>query len=744
MNRPLLSYLSYLFCAIVIAGCSSKEFDEYYARPDDLEDPIYQQLEAQGNFTNLTRLIEKANYKDILGKAGYWTMMAPNDEAFERFFQEQGISDVNEIDSVMANKIVRYALIYNAFRTERLSDYQSNVGWEEDNAFRRRTAYYDGFETKTVDGNEIVVASSNRNNAPGGDPYIPGDNNNKYLTYFVDEFMATNNLGAYDYNFFFPEETYTGFNVLAAETVAADIIAENGIIHEVDKVSLPLVNLDQKLEQSPNYSIFRSLLEDNLVNYVFDQDATTTYQNFTRNTDQVYVKVYDPALSFSPNNENFIKEADNDGQSDAYTLFVPQNDVLQDFIDEVLLKNYPSLDQLPKYVFEDFINAHMVQNAVWPSIAEAYSNALEEDIRIDINTEVEEAEILSNGFFYGTSKVQESNLFFSVYTSAYLDPEFTLATRLYNDGSGYREIISNINSRYTLFLPSDEVLRDLGYDYNINREEWVFTDPATGNVVTGTIARSRLLRILYNGIVPTPNDELNDLSGSGIIRSGDFDLPGEYIKWENNTVYAAGNEVLGNRVNIIGFEDQRNGRTYYIDNLLQFSEEAQGMDIMRLAEEPGSEYANFYNYLRNSPLYDPAAGTITGVELGTSYTFVIPNNAAIEQAVRDGILPGDPATGTPEFNPPLSGQQDQVADFIRYHILATRTASDDGLLSGQIETLRRDGIGEKTYIGLVTSPGELSFVDSAGRIVNYIPSESNNLADRSLIHLVDNYLLYTE
>ncbi len=86
----------------------------------------------------------------------------------------------------------------------------------------------------------------------------------------------------------------------------------------------------------------------------------------------------------------------------------------------------------------------------------------------------------------------------------------------------------------------------------------------------------------------------------------------------------------------------------------------------------------------------------------------------------------------------------QVADFIRYHILATRTASDDGLISGQIETLRRDGIGEKTYIGLITGPGELSFVDSAGRIADYIPSASNNLADRSLIHLVDNYLLYTE
>ena len=236
----------------------------------------------------------------------------------------------------MAAKIVRYALIYNAFRKDRLSDYQSNTGWEEDNAFRRRTAYYDGFETKTVDGNEIVVASSNRNNAPGGDPYIPGDNNNKYLTYFVEEYMTANNLGAFDYNFFFPEESYTGFNILGSQAVNTNIVAENGIIHEVDEVSLPLVNLDQKLEQSPNYSIFRSLLEDNLVNYVFDQDVTTTYQNFTRNTDQVYVKVYDPALSFSPNNENFLKEADNDGQSDAYTLFVPQNGVLQDFIDEVL------------------------------------------------------------------------------------------------------------------------------------------------------------------------------------------------------------------------------------------------------------------------------------------------------------------------------------------------------------------------------------------------------------------------
>ncbi|MFG6685843.1 fasciclin domain-containing protein [Mariniflexile sp. HNIBRBA6329] len=755
MKKKVLYYLLFLPLISVLTNCSSKEeFDKYYSRPDYLESPIYQQLEARGNFSSLTTLIEKAGYKDILSKAGYWTMMAPNDEAFTKFFQEQGIANASSVDSTTASKIVRYALIYNAFRTERLSDYQSRAGWEEDNAFRRRTAYYDGFKSKVVDnttnieasvsvGSSVIVAGSNRNNTPGGDYYIPGDNNNKYLTYFVQEYMDALGLSAYDYNYFYPNSTYTGFNVLKGKTVEADIVAENGIIHEVDEVSLPLINLDQKLEESPNYSIFRSLLETNLVNYVFDQDATTTYQNFTRKTDKAYVKVYDPALFFSPNNENYIKESDNDGQNDAYTMFVPENAVLQNFIDDILLKNYTALDKLPKYIFEDFFNAHMVRNAVWPSQVASYSNGLDEDIRIDINTDVNEAEVLSNGFFYGTNKIQESNLFYSVYTSAYLDPKFTLATRLYNDGSGYREIISNLTGKYTLFLPSDEILISHGYGYDINRSEWTYESPTTGVRVAGTLARTRLLRILYNGIVPTPNGELDDLSGSGIIRSGDFDLAGEYIKWGNNQVWAAGNEALGNKVNILGYEDQRNGRTYYIDNILEFSEQFQGTDIFDLAVQ-NTQFQSFVRLMLGAGLLDRTTGTIAGVELGTSYTFVIPNNAAVTQATKDGVIPGNASTGVPNYTPTDQQEKEKLIDFIRYHILATRTASDDGLINGQTETLLKNGLGEKTYVNVSSAPGDLLFVDSANRISNYIPSASNNLADRSLVHLVDNYLLYTE
>ncbi|GGE95991.1 fasciclin domain-containing protein [Flavobacterium limi] len=732
MKKKIHQLLVFSFL-ILLSSCSKDAYDDYYERPDSLEPPIYQRLEALGNFKNLLVLIEKAGYKDILGKAGYWTMMAPNDEAFTKYFQEQGITDVNKIDAETAAKIVRYALIYNAFRTEQLSDYQSATGWIPDNAFRRRTAYYDGFVTKTIKGESKVIVGSNRNGA-----YLPGDNNNKYVTYFTDEYFAAKSLSTVDFNYFYPNTQYSGFDVLNAKVTQADIVAENGIIHEVNKVNLPLPTLEQYLEQKPQYSEFRKLLEDHgLVSYMFNQSATDTYRNFTGKSDNVYIKFYDPLLSFSPNNENYLKQADNDGQSDLYTLLVPENEALTQFINTVLLKNYPSLNVLPLYIFRDFINAHMVQNAVWPSKGPANSNALNENLRFDFNSDILEAKILSNGFFYGTKKIQKSNLFYSVYTSAYLDPKFTMATRIMNDGSGFKEMISNISTRYTLFLPSDAKLTEMGFGYNSTLSTWTYVNPAVGgSSATSAIARARLLRILYNGIILTPNGELNDLSGSGIIRSGDMDLPGEYIKWNNNKLYAAGNEVTGGTpVGILGYEDQQNGRTYYVDNLLQYSEEMQGLKIKRLSETVNSQYLSFFNYLKNSTIYDPATGKIQGVDLGTSYTFVIPNNAAIAKAVTNGALPSS-------VTPTIQSDKDLVADFIKAHIIVNKIASDDGLTTGEFETLRKDGFGEKTYVLVQSTPGTLSFRDSLLNWAHYIPAQSNNLADRSLIHLVDNYLTY--
>ena len=745
MKRKFNYYLLILPLLVFFTSCSRDVFDEYYARPDYLEEPIYQRLEELGNFKNFTVLIEKAGYKDILSKSGYWTMFAPNDAAFATYFQEKGISDVSKIDDATANKIVRYALVYNAFREEKLSDYQSSLqgGWVEGTAFRRRTTFYDGFVTKTIDGQPKVIVGSNRN---GVNNYIAGDNNNKYVTYFTKEYFAAKGLNPSDFTYFYPGKEYTGFNLFEGKVTKADIIAENGVIHEVDRVHSPLLNIDQYLESNSNYSEFRKILENNLVSYVLNPAATTAYRNFTGKTDDVFVKRYDGVLAFAPNNENYLKAEDNDGQSEAYTLIVPEDAAFKEFEQTVLLKHFTSLSQLPLYIFQDIINAHMVQGAVWPSIKDNYLNGLKEELRFDFNSDITDKQVLSNGFFYGAKKVQKSNLFYSVYTSAYLNPKFSFATRIFNDGSGYREMISNINQKYTIFLPSDDILKSLGFNYNTTRLEWNYVSPVNGAADNASAARNRLVRLLYNCIVLTPNGELNNIaSTSGIIRTGDNDLPGEYIKWNNNKIYAAGSIIPGGTAaNVIGSEVQENGITYYVDNFPQYSTELQGLAITRLATS-NPQFNSFYQYLRNSSIYNFSTGKIEGVEIGSSYTFIIPNNAAIARAVTAGVLPASPTTI-------IQGEKDLIADFIRYHIIANRTASNDAHTIGQFETLRKDSQGDKTFVevistaGTPTLPGTLSFKDNSGNNpeAKFIPASSNNLADRSLIHLVDNYLKFTE
>ena len=747
--KTTLKNLLFFLLFLSLVGCNKQEFDNYYARPDDLEDPIYQVLEARGNFTNLTAVIDKAGYKDVLSKAGYWTMFAPNDEAFDKFFQENpNYSSLSEIDSVAAQKIVKYALVYNAFRTDHIADYQSATGWIPDMAYKRRTAYYAGFQHETVDGQEMVTVASNRNNNGAANYYVPGDNNNKYTPYFYEDYMEMKSLSAADYNYFYPEQQYTGFNVIGGKVVNEDIVAENGIIDEVSEVSLPLPNFDQYISESSDYSLFNSILQDHLVEYIKNDDATHTYQTSTGGSEQVYVKVYDAELGFSPNNENYLKEMDNDAQSEGFTMFVPQNEALQEFIDTVLLKHYPSLDALPKYVFVDLVNAHMFTTTVWPTKFNNSTNILEEGARFDPQADVEDKEVLSNGIFYGTNQVQKSNIFFTVFTSAYLDPKYSLMTRALNEPDGYRNIVSNIGRNYALFMISDEVLHEMGYDYDLNRSEWVYTDPESGSEVRGSLARARILRILYMSIAQTDNGELDDLSGSGMYRSGDNEIPGEYVKYENNTIYAAGNENDSTVVHITGYEDQANGRVYYTDGLLQFSEQAPAAELKELAEaSEDSPFLYFYNYLKNTDIYDSGTNAIRGVDLGTKYTFIIPSNNAIQQAVEDGVLPGtetEDGSIEPNFAPSDNLEKEQVKKFILYHILENHIIAADGYVNGLVGTLMKDDYGESAYVTVLNDPGDLEFQGDHGRTAKIIPEYSNNLADRSLIHLIDNYLLYNE
>ncbi|MDB5205088.1 MAG: hypothetical protein JWR72_163 [Flavisolibacter sp.] len=734
MNRSLMRMVVVFTALALLAGCK-KKFDEYYERPVSLAPPIYQQLQTRGKFTQLLALINKAGYQQTLSNAGFWTLFAPNDEAFTTFFRDRGITGIEKIDSSTARAIVQYMLVYNSFDKVTLDDYQSSTGWLPDQAFRRRTAYYTGFYDDTMQNGQVVKATqSNRNGT--GNPYVSSDNNNKYIPYFTDIYFAAKGLTAADYTYFYPSSQFSGFNVGEAKVVTRDIAAENGIVHEIDKVITPLPSIDEYLRSKPEYSEFKRLYDRYLVGFVLNADATNRYKLVSGDNKQVYVKTYSSGLAFSLNNENYVKLQDNDGQQNSWTIFAPKNDVLLAYEKNVLLEYYGSFDNTPTAILLDFLNAHMWQSPVWPSKFNSTTNFVGEEARFNPQTDVVDRKILSNAIFYGTSKVQEANVFSSVYSRAYLDPKFSIMTRLLN--TDLRFIITHLGSRFTMFMMPDAVLRAAGYDFNTASN--LYTCTTCGSASSETI-RQNLLRILNTSVIP---GDLPDLSGSGITEA----YNGEFIKWNNNQVISIGTQDAAQVVRIDSTRTTANGKVYYLNGLLSFSTVNIGTHIKNLGgTSTASDFNYFANYLVGSNVYTAATGEITGTVAGSLYTVFVPSNAAIMQAVKDGVLPGSVATGIPNLTASTwtPTQREDVNRFILYHILNKRTLIPNGNIngSGSFETMLKNTVGEVLPITVINLPGSIQITDMNNRRANVVVPKSNNLSNRAVIHLIDNYLKYT-
>ncbi|MES2881860.1 MAG: fasciclin domain-containing protein [Bacteroidota bacterium] len=175
MSKFIRLITVFIALTTLFASCK-KQFNDYYERPESLEPPIYQQLTSRGNFKSILAAVDKAGYKQILSSAGFWTFFAPHDSAFQVYLASKNLSSVDQLDSVACRDIVTYSLVYNAFKKDRLDDYQSPTGWVPGLAFKRRTANYTFvYNGKDTGGNAIKAIASNRN----GNIYSDADNNNK-------------------------------------------------------------------------------------------------------------------------------------------------------------------------------------------------------------------------------------------------------------------------------------------------------------------------------------------------------------------------------------------------------------------------------------------------------------------------------------------------------------------------------------------------------------------------------------
>ncbi len=365
------------------------------------------------------------------------------------------------------------------------------------------------------------------------------------------------------------------------------------------------------------------------------------------------------------------------------------------------------------------------------------NNFQAEPAKFDPKTDVTDKKILSNGIFYGTNKVQQANVFSTVYGKAYLDPNYLLMTRAQDQNLRYTITIPTI--KYTVIMMSDATLRSFGYDYNPTRNEWQYTAPGTA-VTTANGINAAMQRMLAMHIIPTPNGELDNLSGSGIVET----LNGEYIKYENGKFISAGSQDSGYAVTATGTKTATNGRVYYADKLLTFTNRTIGSKIVSLGTAPTSEFYSFAQLLRSSAIYNAATGDIAGVSPGVFYTVFVPDNAAVQAAATAGLLP-KLANGQPNLtNSPAwtLQERDLVTAFIQYHFINKTTVVPDGKKTGAFETIYKKPTGDPGSLNINSAITSMQVTDNMGRKSNVIIANSNNLADRAVIHLIDNYLQY--
>ncbi|MDR0811855.1 MAG: fasciclin domain-containing protein [Paludibacter sp.] len=728
--------------ALAFVQCNDEK-EKYYERPEWLEPPVYQVLEQKGNFTKYLQCVDRTDYAKALKGAGLYTVFAPNDAAFTAFLKDNGYATVADIPAETVRQLVAYSIVYSVWKIEHLGDKFVNQLYEP-GAFKRKTNLYKlPYRDAEYDNKWVYDEIRNGVTVYNTINYqtLLMLQNYKYLPVFTDAFLNSflpQHLTANDYKTFFPNSEYTGRNVQAGTIITADIPAENGVIHEVSTVSLPLDNQAEILKRN-EFSAFKSLLEfqnpDNT--YAFKDyrdvsiDAPQGYLDMFKKMlpnepiDNVYVKSYsNGGIALSPLAENIFNPATGNlnTESSGNTMFIPQNDVLQEYIQQRLLKYYGDINKLPSTIIETLINTHMVEGLIWPQFYKGSINYTGEYLNgtgtagkdFDADGIISKT-IASNGFVYGIDHVIKSRFFETVYSEIFLNPAHTLLDRAYTRyfQNGREELCRSVlngytSERWTMLNFSDNLLTKDGFKWDDVNSTFAH-DYCPSSLIDG-----RMLRLMRMHTFPGINnaeinseiksfDDLPLITATGGYGGWRYfcNLYGDVVRYKDKQMQAAGNIEDGTVVNLTVQEGEyNNGQIFNVDKLLDYAPRNSTTDDARFKD------LTLWQYLKRAKAENPTVGLfidyvekclksadsddLAGIKAENFYTVLMPNDAAMNQAISRGLIRALDKiteyekdslgnTTTTENQAGTAENLARITNFINSHFLQGQVLPDDGL-----------------------------------------------------------------
>lgn len=239
-----------LFAVMAMSGCRD-DFGGYYDQPSWVETSSAKVLASRSDCQTYLQLVEKTLFSKQMEGSGQYTFIVPTDQAFADFFASNpyGYKSVDDIPEEVAARMVSSWMLYNAYPCDSISNKLTGFNtWERGTAFKHQTPSYDVLRQVEVNGKQTYVYDSYlgtftlNNNAPTL-------NNYRYLPVFTQRFLSANSISSADWqsvvgSTFSPYGNYLSAGIVEVSAGSGDLYCQNGVIHLVNKVVMPLENMD--------------------------------------------------------------------------------------------------------------------------------------------------------------------------------------------------------------------------------------------------------------------------------------------------------------------------------------------------------------------------------------------------------------------------------------------------------------------------------------------------------------------
>lgn len=717
---------------ILLLTCCEPKQNSKYDRPEWLAGKVYTQLLDQPDLSTFARCVELTGYDTIINRSGSYTIFAPNNEAFTRWFQDNPqYADVEDIPLDLLNEIVKFHIVQNPWSKVQLRSLDV-YGWidtldlnnNKPRGFKRQTLLLDknrklGIEPQSGTGANIKIVDTTQTNWHR----IVATDSRKYAPIFYKEYLDIYDLKESDYEFYFDRTVDNSQDIYFAggKIIGEEVFAENGFVYQIDRVIDPLPNAYQILENgisNKHYDKFLDLL--NLFpNFQYDQEKTYDQPGADQGleVDSLFDLTY-PELAFDILNEKTTPPTGTYGLPSNVTIryhhgvFAPTNAAFDQFVNNYFAgsTHWGTLENAPVIIKRIVANTHLSSTSVYPTDFENGFYNGEDDIVQFSASDIVEKQFGSNSTFIGLSNAVVPRVFKSVAGPVYLLKNYSKPMYAIED-AGLLSALKRRNENYLFYVENNT---------NTSADSSLLRDPSTGEfflfATSGGSARefrlgtTDLRTLIMNHIatgIPT-----------GVPRKEFFkNLAGNYIIINNET-----GEVKGTAATSVGYQGQENkpnfpreistesdnGTTYDVDNWFSFT-------APNMFQKIQSTYPVFHNLLLQAGLANSAELRYTFLSENEIYTVLIPNNDVLS-AFRADTLP-----------------REELQELLKLHFIQGSLIFTDGQLApGYYETTRVDEKSTeftKVFSKISIHPGYdiIQIMDSSGGV--YVETDESEVTN---------------